>query len=268
MCICVRRTVPWRAPGMEGELKMSNQNIYDNQEFFDGYKKLRDDPSAANYVVEKPALFSLAPDLNNKSVLDLGCGYGENCIRFLELGARKVTGLDISAKMLEVARNENSSPRIEYINKSMTDLDDITDKFDVVFSSLAVHYIEDFDKLARDVYRLLNPGGYFIFSQEHPLTTALLNADYWTRNSENDIIHYNLTTYTVEGERKVAWLVDGVTKYHRTFSTIINSLLGSGFVIEKMLEPVPGSDIMEKYPAYKRYIHKPDFLLIKARKNS
>jgi 2-polyprenyl-3-methyl-5-hydroxy-6-metoxy-1,4-benzoquinol methylase len=199
---------------------MSNQNIYDNQEFFDGYKKLRSNPSAANDIVEKPALFSLAPDLHNKSVLDMGCGYGENCTRFLELGAAKVTGLDISVKMLETAKRENPSPNIQYVNKSMTDLDEITEKYDVVFSSLAVHYIADFDKLVKNVYNLLNHGGYFIFSQEHPLTTALLTQNYWTRNSENERIHYNLTTYALEGERKVSWIVDGVIKYHRTTSSI------------------------------------------------
>lgn len=85
---------------------MSNQNIYDNQEFFDGYKKLRENPTAANDIVEKPALFSLAPDLHNKSVLDIGCGYGENCVQFLKLGAKKVMGLDISSRMLEIAKRK------------------------------------------------------------------------------------------------------------------------------------------------------------------
>ncbi|MDD4761189.1 MAG: class I SAM-dependent methyltransferase, partial [Bacteroidaceae bacterium] len=244
---------------------MSNQNIYDNPEFFDGYKKLRGNPSAANDIVEKPALFSLAPDLHYKSVLDIGCGYGENCVQFIKLGATKVTGLDISAKMLEIAKNENSSPNILYVNKSMTDLNEITEKFDVVFSSLAVHYIEDFDKLVKDIYNLLNHGGYFIFSQEHPLTTALLTQNYWTRNPENERIHYNLTTYALEGERKVTWIVDGVIKYHRTISSIINSLANCGFIIEQVLEPIPSNDIMKQYPSYKKYIHKPDFLLIKVR---
>lgn len=245
---------------------MSNQNIYDNQEFFDGYKKLRGNSSAANDLVEKPALFSLAPNLQNKTVLDIGCGYGENCVQFLKLGASKVIGLDISTKMLEIANSENVSPNIQYINKSMTELTEITEKFDVVFSSLAVHYIEDFDKLVADIFNLLNQEGYFIFSQEHPLTTALLTQNYWTRNDENERIHYNLTTYALEGERKVTWIVDGVIKYHRTMSSIINSLSGVGFVIEKMLEPIPSNDIMEQYPSYKKYIHKPDFLLIKVKK--
>ncbi|MEG0852916.1 MAG: class I SAM-dependent methyltransferase [Angelakisella sp.] len=246
--------------------KMSNQNIYDNQDFFDGYKKLRGNPSSANDLVEKPALFSLAPNLYDKTVLDIGCGYGENCVQFLKLGASMIKGIDISAKMLEIANKENSSPNIQYINKSMTELAEITEKFDVVFSSLAVHYIEDFDKLVADIFNLLNQDGYFIFSQEHPLTTALLTQNYWTRNAENERIHYNLTTYALEGERKVTWIVDGVIKYHRTISSIINSLSGAGFAIEKMLEPIPSKDIMEQYPSYKKYIHKPDFLLIKAKK--
>lgn len=54
----------------------------------------------------------------------------------------------------------------------------------------------------------------------------------------------------------------------RTISSIINSLLSSGFIIEQMLEPIPSNDIMKQYPSYKKYIHKPDFLLIRARKNN
>ena len=67
--------------------------------------------------------------------------------------------------------------------------------------------------------------------------------------------------------RKTTWIVDEVVKYHRSFSSIVNSLSDAGFIIEKMLEPLPGTDIMEKYPSYKKYYHKPDFLLIRARKN-
>jgi len=68
-----------------------SQNIFDNEIFFEGYKKLRDNPYCANNLEEKPALFSLSPDLNGKSVLDLGCGYGENCAEFKRLGATKVS---------------------------------------------------------------------------------------------------------------------------------------------------------------------------------
>lgn len=55
---------------------MAKQNIYDNERFFDGYRKLRENKVNANNLFEIPALFSLLPDLRGKKVLDLGCGFG------------------------------------------------------------------------------------------------------------------------------------------------------------------------------------------------
>ena len=176
-------------------------------------------------------------------------------------------GIDISEKMLGVAKNQNTLKNVSFIKMSMSDLSPLDDIFDVIVSSLAIHYIENLDKLLIDVYRLLDDKGIFIFSQEHPFTTALLKEPRWSRDSEGNILHYNLTDYSIPGMRKTTWIVDEVVKYHRSFSSIVNSLSDAGFIIEKMLEPLPGTDIMEKYPSYKKYYHKPDFLLIRARKN-
>lgn len=75
---------------------MQPQNIFDNEVFFQGYKKLRENPNSANILEEKPAIFSLLPELKGKKVLDLGCGYGENCSMFSKMGANKVVGIDVS----------------------------------------------------------------------------------------------------------------------------------------------------------------------------
>lgn len=244
---------------------MTDQNIYDNQTFFDGYQKLRENPASANNIVEKPTLFSLLPALQGKTIIDLGCGYGENCKEFSKLGALKVVGIDISEKMLEVAERENKLDNVQFMQLSMNDLSDITEKYDIVVSSLAIHYVENFDRLISSIHNLLTKGGSFIFSQEHPLTTALLKEDYWSRDDEGNILHYNLTGYSPLGERKIKWFIDDVKVYHRTFSSIINSMIAAGFIIEKVLEPLPDEKNMEKYPKYRKYYHKPDFLLIKAR---
>lgn len=244
---------------------VNEQNIYDNQIFFDEYRKLRGNPSSANIIVEKPALFSLCPDLRGKTILDLGCGYGENCKAFSGLGATKVVGIDISEKMLAVANQENKCENVIFSHLSMNDLSVLKEKFDVVVSSLAVHYIEDFDKLLKQIFDILNDNGTFIFSQEHPFTTALKEEKYWSRDNDGNILHYNLTDYSMLGERKTHWIVDDVIKYHRSVSSIFNSLTNVGFIIEKVLEPVPDEKIMEQYPTYKKYFHKPDFLLVKAK---
>ena len=239
-----------------------SQNIYDNQDFFDGYKKLRDNPFSANILEEKPALFSLAPSLEESAVLDLGCGYGENCAEFIKLGASRVTGVDISEKMLEIAKNEHTD--IEFIHGDMSDLSFVKDKYDVVFSSLAVHYIEDFDRFCKEIFSLLNHDGYFIFSQEHPMTTAPISGASWTKDDKGNVLHYNLTDYTRSGKRSTTWIVDGVVKYHRTFSEIVNDLTSVGFVITKMLEPIPAEETIQRDPKWEKDLHKPNFLLIKA----
>ena len=216
--------------------------------------------------MEKPALFSLCPDLSGKRILDMGCGYGENCREFARLGAADVLGIDISAKMLAVAKAENDCENVRFMRLSMNNLAALPEKFDVIFSSLAMHYIEDFPALARTAAAHLSPGGKFIFSQEHPLTTAVLDGPRWEKDAEGNILHYRLTGYGTPGERRIHWFVDGVVKYHRTFSDILNALTAAGFVLETVLEPIPGEDVTELYPRYKKSLHKPDFLLIRARK--
>lgn len=245
---------------------MAKQNIYDNAIFYEGYKKIRDNNINANNLFEIPALFSMMPDLKNKRVLDLGCGFGEHCKRFVENGASKVVGIDISEKMLKVAKEENSDAKITYINMAMEDLDQMKEQFDVVVSSLAFHYVEDFSGVVKSIYHILSDNGTFIFSQENPLCTCHTGGNRWTKDENGKKLYLNLANYGVEGERESVWFVDNVKKYHRTFSTIVNTLIETGFSIEKMIEPLPSGEILEKYPEYNDLFHKPDFLLIKMRK--
>lgn len=244
---------------------MAKQNIYDNEKFFSEYRKLREREVNANNLFELPTLYSLIPDLNGKRVLDLGCGTGERCIDYLKRGAVKVTGIDISEKMLAVARSENSDPAITYLNKPMEDLGEIDDELDVVISSLALHYVEDFTGVVKNVYRLLSDGGIFLFSQEHPFSTCYSGEyDRWTRDDNGVKLHANIADYCVERGNASTWFVEGVQRYHRMFSTIINTLADNGFRIQKTAEPYPTEEIVEKYPEYYDLYHRPDFLFVKA----
>ncbi|MCB2354197.1 class I SAM-dependent methyltransferase [Clostridium estertheticum] len=244
---------------------MSNvQNIYDNEIFFEGYKKLRDNKINYNNIQEKPAMQSLLPDMAGKTVLDLGCGFGENCVNFLNRGATRVVGVDISEKMLSIAKVDNAFENIEYIHLDMNDISIIEEKFDIVYSSLAFHYVKSFSKLLRDINYLLKDNGLLIYSQEHPLTTAPKQGPIWTLDENKKPLFYNLSDYMESGERNVKWFVEGVIKYHRPFSEIINTLIETGFKIEKMFEPLPDEKDLELIPNMKKDIHKPNFLLIKA----
>jgi SAM-dependent methyltransferase len=244
---------------------LNRQNIYDDNGFFESYKQLRSGVNA-NEIVEIPALFEMLPPLSGLRILDLGCGYGEHCVKYIGMGADKVVGIDISEKMLQVAINENSSPQIIYKKLDMEDLSELNPSFDLVVSSLALHYIEDFKMVAEQVYRLLNNGGKFIFSQEHPFSTSFTYGNRWTKDENGKKLYANISNYSIDGKRESRWFKDGVIKYHRTFSSIINTLIESGFCIEQMSEPIPSELVMNQYPDYLDNIHKPDFLLIRAKK--
>ena len=245
---------------------MPLQNIFDNEDFFEGYRKLREREVNANNLFEIPARFSLMPDIKGLRILDLGCGTGEHCKEYIKMGAKEVTGIDISEKMLEVAREKNADPGITYLNIPMEDLGKIEGEFDLAISSLAMHYIEDYKGVIRNIHRLLAANGIFIFSQEHPIVTCYSGGDRWTKDENGHKLYANLSDYAVEGERHTTWFVDNVLIYHRMFSTVINTLTDEGFSIEKLIEPEPSEDLLKKYPDYYDLLHRPDFLLVRARK--
>lgn len=247
---------------------MALQNIFDNETFFENYQKLREREVNANNLFEIPARFSLLPDLKGLRILDLGCGSGEHCKDYIQMGAAKVVGIDISEKMLAVANEKNSDPDITYIRMPMEDLDKLDGEFDLAVSSLALHYIEDYKGVLKNIHRLLVPGGEFIFSQEHPINTCHPGGDRWTKDENGIKLYVNLANYGKEGERDSVWFVEGIKKYHRMFSTVINDLVDAGFAIEKTIEPEPTEELLEKYPEYYDLFHKPDFLLVKAKRLS
>lgn len=240
------------------------QNIYDNPIFFDGYSRLREKTDNANDLFETPALMGLLPDVAGCAVLDLGCGMGDHCAEYVRRGAAKVVGIDISEKMLAAARERNGGPRIEYLRLPMEQLGALDGPFDVVASSLAIHYVADYAGLAANVFRLLKPGGVFAFSQEHPLTSCFTTGERWTKNEKGEKVFANISNYSVDGERLTEWMVEGVRKYHRTFSTVVNTLVDAGFAVERLVEPVPDAEMRRAYPRHADLVHKPDFLLVRA----
>ncbi len=245
------------------------QNIYDNEEFFKGYQDLRSNKTeiSANDLIEIPQLFELIGDVKDKNILDLGCGAGDHDRKLIELGAKSVLGIDISKRMLEKAKKETDSDKIEYRLLSMNDIEEIDKKFDLVISSLAIHYIEDYDSLCKKVYNLLNDGGYFVFSHGHPMDSAPV-----LKNLEhryvilNDKKYYLLSDYNNEGKRTSHWFVDGVETYHRNMSHLVNGLINAGFTIEKLNESHATDEMVKIRPKFKEQNDHCYYVYINAKK--
>lgn len=242
------------------------QNIYDHPEFFKGYTRLRESGLTYNDFVEQPAMYGEIFDLKGKSVLDIGCGTGNFSKYCVDQGASNVIAVDISNKMIEKARSNNNNERIDFVCMPIEDVDFPNESFDLIISSLALHYIEDYAGLVKKITFLLKKDGEFIFSTEHPIVTARKQMDNWEKNDEGDKLHWALDHYQEEGKRRQHWYVDGVIKYHRTISTLINTLILSGLVIEKIIEPQSTSDGLEKIPKLISEKRRPSFIIIKSKK--
>lgn len=243
------------------------QNIFDNKQFFSGYQALRGREQNSNDLIIDPALAALLPDLSGKTVLDLGCGDGKHCADFILRGAKSVVGLDISEKMLQIAQAQNANDAIRYLKMSMTDIAELQEGFDFIYSNMAFHYIEDFAAFAKTLFSVLDPGGVLLFAQEHPVITATIDCKgHFNKSLSGKKLSYTFSDYGVLGKRVTTWFVDGVVKYHRRISDILNALTDAGFVIERVEEPIPEEWVTKKYPAYADERIKPTFLIVKARK--
>ncbi|SEN96843.1 Methyltransferase domain-containing protein [Mesobacillus persicus] len=242
------------------------QNIYDDEVFFKEYTAVRKSGTTYNDFIEQPAIKSLMPSLEGKSVLDLGCGNGQFASYCVDRGASKVLGVDISKKMLELAKQENNHEKIEYLCSPIEDLDLSNQTFHVIVSSLAIHYIKDYSNLIKTITKLLAKDGEFIFSTEHPIVTARKDMDNWVKDEEGNKLHWAFDNYQEEGQRKQRWHIDGVIKYHRTISTLVNTLIINGLNIKNILEPQSTPAGLEQMPKLVNERRRPSFLIIKAKK--
>jgi SAM-dependent methyltransferase len=235
------------------------QNIYDNAAFFDAYGQLPRSIHGLDGAPEWPALRALLPDLRGLRVLDLGCGYGWFCRWARAQGAADVFGIDVSERMLERARRETDDAAVTYLRADLETVALERARYDVAYSSLALHYIADLEGLMGRIHAALVPGGRFVFSIEHPMMTAPARPGWLEADGRNV---WPVHGYLDEGERRTDWLAKGVVKQHRTLATYINLLLRSGFTIAHLDEWGPTAEQIAAQPDLADEYQRPAFLLV------
>lgn len=241
-----------------------SQNIYDNQTFFDGYAQLSRSVQGLDGAPEWPTIRSILPDLQGKKVVDLGCGYGWFCRSAREQGADQVLGMDLSEKMLGKAKEMTKDPAIEYRQQDLEALQLPAASFDLVYSSLTLHYIEDLAKLFATVYQALVNGGEFIFTAEHPIYTAPKHQGWLV--DEVGQKSWPINGYQQEGQRISNWLAEGVIKQHRMLGTYINLLVQQGFTIRYLNEWGPSAQQIADNPALDEEKERPMIFILAVQK--
>jgi len=240
------------------------QNIYDHLEFFAGYSRLDRSVEGLEGAAEWPALRALLPELRGLRVVDLGCGFGWFCRWAREQGAASVLGVDFSEKMLTRARDSTIDQAITYLRADLERVELPEAAFDLAYSSLALHYIEDLAGLLGKVCRALVPGGQLVFSAEHPIFTAPANPG-WSIDADGRKT-WPVDSYLSEGPRRTDWLAKGVVKQHRTLGTYLNLLLRQGFALVHVEEWGPTDEQIAAHPSWAEERQRPMFLLVSARR--
>ncbi|MEP3332134.1 class I SAM-dependent methyltransferase [Sedimentitalea sp.] len=240
------------------------QNIYDNPDFFAAYSQLPRQTDGLDGAPEWRTIRTLLPELTGKRVADLGCGFGWASRWFRDQGAASVLGLDLSRNMIERAKDSTKDAGIDYRISDLETFELPETAFDLVYSALTFHYVRDFERVIRIIHAALVPGGNLVFTIEHPIFMAAPHP-HWTLD-ENGRKTWPISGYSIEGERRTNWFVNGVMKNHRTMATTINTLIGAGFELRRMAEFAPAPEQIVEIPELAEELERPMMLLVSARR--
>ena len=214
-----------------------------------------------NELLEMPATLKLVGNVKGKKILDFGCGTGIYAKLLTKKGA-KVKGFDISNEMLKIAKEEN--PKLDLKTGSGYKIP-FSEKFDVVLAPLVVHYLKDWNKMLKEVKRVLKKGGYFVFSTGNPVYDSRERK----KIGKTEVKVFG--DYFGEGKKYVFWLDNKgnkmkMTYYSKTYETIINLLLDNGFEIVGYKDCFPLKKAKRLFPEdYAEYSKKPFFCVWKVR---
>lgn len=212
--------------------------------------------------IEKPAMIKfLRGEIKRKKVLDLGCGSGPFVKKLISLGAKKVSGIDLSSGLIDIAKREN--PVCDFYVGDAKKTPFKKSEFDMVVSSLMVHYFKELNPLFKEVSRILKKSGLFVFSMHHPVMEVTgrlkVKREYTKIIQFKKYFHNELYNWKLKDKMNMI-------AYHHTFENIFNGLEKNGFVVENLLEPrAPKSAEKLNKKIYDRSNFRPSFLVVKAR---
>ncbi|MFD9948902.1 class I SAM-dependent methyltransferase [Nonomuraea sp. NPDC059023] len=212
-------------------------NDYDR--FAEAYAA-ENEASLLNAYYERPAMLELAGDVTGRRILDAGCGSGPLFSALRDRGAL-VTGVDVSAGMLELARRRLGADADLRVADLARPLPFPGDAFDDVIASLVLHYLEDWGPTLAELRRVLRPAGRLLVSVEHPFAITLM------RRLAGD-----KTNYFEIRNRTEEWTMGGQTAqmsfWDRPLHAMTDAFVAAGFRISVISEPPPAPEARELFP--------------------
>lgn len=198
--------------------------------------------------VFKPLISARVMDFRPSSVLEVGAGTGHMAKTIAALGCN-LTAVEPSAGMFSVAREVLRDSDVRLLNCTSFELP-FDAPFDLAYSHLVVHVIDDLISFFESICRHLASGGHFIFSLPHPCFyngyKGLFGDEYeYIRPMAKNI------AFTITNDPDNA--ITGVPYHHRPLSSYINGAIGAGFLITQFDEIMPDAETQSKYGELWKY---------------
>lgn len=258
---------------------MENLDIKDNWDrMANEYELFTSNEESYSNLIEWKAIKQILPDLNDKNIIDLGCGTGRFSFLFESMNPKSITGIDLSEKMIELGKNysKRKNSIVKLVCGNIENLSEIkTESIDFVFSSTTLHYIKNLNNIMEQINRILVLGGTCILSVIHPVYSACYPILHENRELPNDnewIIRYldsrdrGYVQPWIEYNPNVNNFLS--FSYHHTMGDYINSIIRSGFKIKELLEPLPPNSWRESNPErYYGFINTPTYAIFKIEKD-
>jgi SAM-dependent methyltransferase len=218
--------------------------MYDD--FADSFAAHAED-SAYNAHYDRPAVLGLLGDVAGRRVLDVGCGSGLYAGELVDRGA-DVVGFDGSAKLVQRARERvggSADLRVHDVREPFDWLPDAS--IDRALMALVLHHLDDPVPALREVHRVLRTGGRFVVSTVHPVADwRQLGGSYFTEEMVDD-----------------TWNAGWKVRFRRApLTTWCAEFHEAGFVIERLVEPLPAQSMKDRFPdTYRKLAAEPFFIV-------
>ncbi|HTH61133.1 MAG TPA: class I SAM-dependent methyltransferase [Paraburkholderia sp.] len=212
-----------------------------------------------NALYERPATQALLGDVAGLRVLDAGCGPGIRSEQMARAGAN-VHAFDVTPEMVALAKTRCAGLAVDVtegdLAKPLPWLADAS--FDRILCSLALDYVERLVPVFAEFARVARPGAALVFSLAHPMRDWIDTRTHGSR------------TYFETARFGMHWSGFGEPKpyveaYRRPLSDILNGLADGGWLLDRVVEPLPQPQMKDVAPAlYADLSRSPAFLCVRA----
>jgi len=172
-----------------------------------------------------------------RKALDVGCGEGRFC-RMLRAAGVKATGIDPTARLIEVAKQRD--PKGDYRLGRAEQLDFAEASFDLVVTYITLIDIPDFRAAIREMARVLKPGGSLLMANLTGFTSACADRG-WVKDANGEHLHYPVDRYLDEFPFWFEWSGIRIENWHRPLAAYMNAFLENGLTLKFFDEPPAGS---------------------------